>query len=87
MPHAVLRKWLFIDSTHEDFESTMSAVAKRVASNDPRFGVLPRGPKPRRLESTLGVRRLMHRKRRVENVTSLSGERAVALEAFTILRS
>ena len=38
-PHETLRKWLFIDSTHEDFESTMEAVAKRVESNDPRFGV------------------------------------------------
>jgi len=42
MPHEVLRKWLFIDSTHEDFESTMEAVAKHVAGNDPRFGILPR---------------------------------------------
>src|SRR6202163_3516028 len=40
MPHQVLRKWLFIDSTHEDFESTMEAVAKHVATNDPRFGIL-----------------------------------------------
>jgi hypothetical protein len=48
MPHHVLRKWLFIDSTHEDFESTMEAVAKCVASNDPRFGVLAKSPKPRR---------------------------------------
>jgi len=47
MPHEVLRKWLFIDSTHEDFESTMEAVAKHVASNDPRFGILPKGPKSR----------------------------------------
>jgi hypothetical protein len=47
MPHAVLRKWLFIDSIHEDFESTMEAVAKRVANDDARFGVLPREPKPR----------------------------------------
>ena len=38
-PHEALKKWLFIDSTHEDFESTMAAVAKRVASNDQRFGV------------------------------------------------
>ena len=38
-PHEALKKWLFIDSTHEDFESTMEAVAKRVESNDPRFGV------------------------------------------------
>ena len=49
-PHEVLRKWLFIDSTHEDFESTMEAVAKSVASNDPRFGVLAKSPKPRRRE-------------------------------------
>jgi hypothetical protein len=48
MPHDVLRKWLFIDSTHEDFESTMEAVAKCVARNDPRFGVLLKRPKPRR---------------------------------------
>jgi hypothetical protein len=40
-PHAVLRKWLFIDSTHEDFESTMESVTKCVASNDRRFGILP----------------------------------------------
>ncbi|HTC36461.1 MAG TPA: hypothetical protein VK724_23980 [Bryobacteraceae bacterium] len=47
MPHGVLRKWLFIDSTHEDFESTMDRVAKRVAGNDLRFGILPAGPKRR----------------------------------------
>jgi hypothetical protein len=41
-PHEALRKWLFIHSTHEDFESTMAAVAKQVAGNDPRFGILPR---------------------------------------------
>jgi hypothetical protein len=41
MPHDVLRKWLYIDSTHEEFASTMEAVAKRVARNDPRFGIVP----------------------------------------------
>jgi hypothetical protein len=44
-PHAVLRKWLFIDSDHDDFESTMEAVANRVANNDPRFGIPPKKPK------------------------------------------
>jgi hypothetical protein len=29
-PHDVLGKWLFVDSTHDDFESTMEAVAKRM---------------------------------------------------------
>ena len=47
MPHEVLRKWLFIDSTHEDFESTMERVARYVASNDRRFGIVPKSPKPR----------------------------------------
>ena len=48
-PHPVLRKWLFIDSTHEGFESTMEGVAKCMARNDMRFGVNPRGPRrPRR---------------------------------------
>ena len=47
-PHTVLAKWLFIDSSHKDFESTMEAVARRVAGNDTRFGVLPGSPKPRK---------------------------------------
>src|SRR5262245_48220998 len=41
-PHAVLRKWLFVDSTHPTFESTMEGVAKRMAKNDARFGIVPR---------------------------------------------
>src|SRR5262245_6044032 len=47
VPHNVLRKWLYIDSTHKDFESTIEAVAKRMARNDRRFGVAPRRAKPR----------------------------------------
>jgi hypothetical protein len=46
-PHEVLGKWLYLDSRHPDFESTMEQVAKRVARDDPRFGVVPRSPKPR----------------------------------------
>jgi hypothetical protein len=45
MPHQVLKKWLFIDSTREDFESTMEAVAMKIAVDDRRFGILPKGPK------------------------------------------
>jgi len=52
MPHQVLGKWLFIDSTHEDFESTMEAVARHIAVNDPRFGILPGSGKPRRRRHT-----------------------------------
>ena len=41
IPHDILRKWLYIDSTHQDFESTMEAIAKRMARNDQRFGIIP----------------------------------------------
>ena len=44
-PHDVLRKWLYIDSTHRKFESTMEAVAQRIAQNDRRFGIVPRSTK------------------------------------------
>ena len=42
MPHRALRKWLYIDSTHDDFESTMEAVARCMVRNDQRFGIVPR---------------------------------------------
>src|SRR6185436_5992946 len=51
MPHDVLRKWLYIDSSHEDFERTMEAVARRMGRNDPRFGIVPRTTTPRRLKT------------------------------------
>jgi hypothetical protein len=47
VPMALQWEGLYIDSTHEDFESTMERVAKHVARNDPRFGIVPRSPKPR----------------------------------------
>ena len=40
-PHAVLRKWLYIETAHDDFESTMEGVARRMARNDRRFGIVP----------------------------------------------
>ena len=52
-PHEILRKWLFIDSTHDSFESTMEAVAQRVAGNDPRFGIVPGSPRPRKRKRSL----------------------------------
>ena len=48
MPHAVLRKWLYIDSVHEDFEATMEAVARRMAKDDRRFGIVPAMSKRRK---------------------------------------
>ena len=47
-PHRVLRKWLYIDSTHDSFTSTMEGVAEQIARDDQRFGILPRAPKSRR---------------------------------------
>lgn len=47
LPHEVLKKWLYLDSRHEEFEATMERVARAIARNDPRFGVHP-GPKNRR---------------------------------------
>jgi hypothetical protein len=41
-PHNVLKKWLYVDSRHADFEGTMERVAHAVARDDPRFGVQPR---------------------------------------------
>jgi hypothetical protein len=52
-PHDFLRKWLFIDSTHEDFESTMAGVANHMARNDRRFGILPKGGKGKRPSARL----------------------------------
>jgi hypothetical protein len=40
-PHHLLRKWLYIDSTHPEFEATIEAVARQIARNDRRFGVVP----------------------------------------------
>ncbi len=42
VPHEFLKKWLFIDSTRDAFEPTMEAVARRIAENDQRFGILPK---------------------------------------------
>jgi hypothetical protein len=46
-PHAILKKWLFIDSRHADFEPTLERVAGAIARDDQRFGIHPR-PKKRR---------------------------------------
>ena len=41
-PHDTLKKWLYIDSRHEDFEPTMERVAEAIARDDQRFGIHPR---------------------------------------------
>lgn len=49
--HDVLKKWLYIESRHEEFEPTMQRVAKAIARDDQRFGV-----RPRATERTVGSR-------------------------------
>ena len=46
-PHDILKKWLYIDSRHDDFEPTMEQVAAAIARNDQRFGIYPRPGKER----------------------------------------
>jgi hypothetical protein len=41
-PHDILRKWLYIDSRHDEFEPTMERVAEAIARDDARFGIHPR---------------------------------------------
>jgi hypothetical protein len=45
-PHDVLKKWLYIDSRHPEFELTIERVAQAIARNDPRFGIHPRSKNP-----------------------------------------
>lgn len=47
-PHDVLKKWLYIDSRHDEFELTMDRVARAIARDDGRFGIQPRPGKRRR---------------------------------------
>jgi hypothetical protein len=47
-PHDILKKWLFIDSRHADFEPTLERVSRAIARNDQRFGIQPR-PRKRRV--------------------------------------
>ncbi len=44
-PHAILKKWLYIDTRHEEFEPIMEGVAKAMVRRDPRFGIRPKASK------------------------------------------
>jgi hypothetical protein len=44
-PHDVLKKWLYIDSRHEDFEKTIERVAGAISCDDQRFGIRPQPKK------------------------------------------
>jgi len=44
-PHPVLGKWLFLNSAHEDFEDTATALIEAMSGGDPRLGVEPKEKK------------------------------------------
>jgi len=44
-PHPVLGKWLYIAQSHAAFEETAQELIARLAENDPRIGVEPKGRK------------------------------------------
>lgn len=46
-PHDILKKWLYLDSRHEDFEPIMERVATAIARNDRRFGIHPNPKNPK----------------------------------------
>lgn len=39
--HPILKKWLYADDRHEEFEMAAEAIARKVLAKDPRIGVLP----------------------------------------------
>jgi len=47
-PHDVLKKWLYLDSHHEEFEPVMEQIARAMARDDPRFGIVARIGRPTR---------------------------------------
>jgi len=55
-PHDVLKKWLFIDSRHDDFEPTMERIASAMAHGDARFGI-ERQPTKKRTKPAASRRR------------------------------
>lgn len=45
--HPVLKKWLYLPESNEDFEESARALVESIRANDVRIGVEPKG-KPRR---------------------------------------
>jgi len=52
VPHSILKKWLYIDSRHAEFEATMERVSRALARGDARFGIDPRPKKERARRSS-----------------------------------
>ena len=41
-PHEAIKKWLFIESSFEDFEETMAKITQKISLNDERLGIFPK---------------------------------------------
>ena len=41
-PHQFLKKWLYIESSHENFESTLHSIVEIILENDVRIGIFPK---------------------------------------------
>ncbi|HTZ17862.1 MAG TPA: hypothetical protein VMB78_05420 [Dissulfurispiraceae bacterium] len=50
--HPVLKKWLYLPESREDFESDAEEIVEAIRMNDPRFGVEPadRGSKRKKIK-------------------------------------
>ena len=44
-PHEAIKKWLYLESAHEDFETTMNKVISKMTLNDERIGIFPKPKK------------------------------------------
>jgi hypothetical protein len=40
--HPVLKKWLYLPESHDDFEERTRALVEAILASDPRFGVEPK---------------------------------------------
>ena len=46
--HPVLKKWLYLPESNEEFEEAARTLVESVLANDPRIGVEPKAKSPRR---------------------------------------
>ena len=47
-PHAELRKWLYIEEEHDDFEQSVTKLVYLILGDDPRLGIVPKDKKRRK---------------------------------------
>lgn len=56
-PHNILKKWLYIDSRHEEFVLAMTRIAQAMKRDDPRFGIEPHSKKKTKARPRRGKRK------------------------------